>query len=89
MLFDRNSCACNQDVNMLNHRADPVNIDIDVENAIDMNQMGFQNQTMNVQQPMVGGYMQPASMGCKMGPVCEAPIEKCIHREIVHEVPQE
>ncbi len=25
--------------------------------------------------------------GCKMGPVCERPIEKCVHRCIVHEVP--
>ena len=49
---------------------------VDNDMNVDINMMGYQN-------------MPQAAAGCCSSPINEAVQEKCIHRTIVHEVPQE
>lgn len=55
---------------------------------VDMNNTHMDINNVDVD---INNYNQPAPMGgcgCKPAPVVECPVEKCVHREIVHEVPQ-
>lgn len=64
------------------------NIDINQKNIEEKNIAGMPNMGMkggacgcNKMDPMMN------MCGCKMQPVYEQPIEKCVHRTICHEVP--
>ena len=71
----------------------------DMYSTMDMNQSYYKNEHSMYNMPMKDGNcgcgckkeMEPMTgmgmCGCKMQPVYEQPIEKCVHRTICHEVP--
>ena len=71
----------------------------DIYSSMDMNQNYYKNEHSMYNMPMKDGscgcgckkdmnQMSDMGMcGCKMQPVYEQPIEKCVHRTICHEVP--
>lgn len=91
-MFKKNRCY-DMSNNMMWQQAMPqmsndylVNMPVDPN--FDMNKDGVVNKAdlKMAKKGMCAPDMMP---GCKMQPVYECPVEKCVHRTICHEVPQE
>jgi hypothetical protein len=92
MLFDRDlrfACNC-QNPNMMNTNMGRPEFEIeDVDiNANNINvDVTTNNGMMPTNMPEMGMGNMGYNTGCISRPICERPIEKCVHRCIVHEVP--
>ncbi|MBQ7140063.1 MAG: hypothetical protein IJO32_01010 [Bacilli bacterium] len=61
-------------------------VNMPMDSNYDMNKDGMAGKCdMKMPKQEMMGYDQ--MMGCKMQPVYECPIEKCVHRTICHEIP--
>lgn len=76
MLFDRNEMYTNERCYDNNIDMTTVNVEID---------QNFNQQQPYMQQSTNMNYMEN-NCGCNT-PIIECPVEKCVHREIFHEVP--
>ena len=76
-MFFKNKRCYERDNNFLFPEVNQYDIDVNTY----QNQMANKNMHTNMM------CNQNMECGCKMNPVCEQPIERCVHRTICHEVP--